>query len=103
MNDKELLKVCCIEPTKLQRYIQSGILNKHDINENDICLITTLESIGFSISMIKVYMDNYHDHNNESCLQMLQKQRNTILNNIHDIQKNVDSINELMIQIKEDA
>ncbi|MCD7810097.1 MAG: hypothetical protein LUH02_12230 [Erysipelotrichaceae bacterium] len=102
MNDKEFLKVCCIKPTKLQKYIQAGILNKHDINENDICLITTLESIGFSLASIKVYMDNYYNHNKELCLQILQKQRNTILNDIHGIQKNVDMINELMKQIKED-
>ncbi|MCD8027930.1 MAG: hypothetical protein LUF02_04565 [Erysipelotrichaceae bacterium] len=59
MNDKEFLKVCCIEPTKLQRYIQAGILDKQNINENDICLITTLESIGCSLETIRDYMDNY--------------------------------------------
>ncbi|MCD7839931.1 MAG: hypothetical protein LUG46_04805 [Erysipelotrichaceae bacterium] len=102
MNQKEFLKVCCIEPAKLQNYTQAGILDKRDINENDICLITSLEGIGCSLKTIKIYLDNYHHHNNESCLQILKKQRNMILNDIHSIQRNVDIIDDLMKQLKEE-
>ncbi len=102
MNEKEFLKVCCIEHTKLQRYIQAGILNKQDINENDICLITSLENIGCSLGTIRDYMDNYHRKNNDACLNILQKQRINILNDIHSIQKNVDIVDDLMKQLKEE-
>ncbi|MCD7951005.1 MAG: hypothetical protein LUG12_12220 [Erysipelotrichaceae bacterium] len=102
MNEKEFLKVCSFNPEKLKRYKQAGILDKQNFNEDDICLISTLENIGFSLETIKIYLDNYHTCHIDTCLNILKRQRNIILNDIHGIQKNVDMIDMLMKQFKEE-
>lgn len=98
----------------LRYYEKSGLFNNvnriggtRDYNDEDIhrlSLIVTLKKAGFTLSAISNYLSLqlYEEKTKKERIQLLEKERSRLLKQVHDGQKNIDSIDYLIYTIQKE-
>jgi len=106
MTKEEFLRAFIVEPQHLNQYVKYGIIDQTEtISEamiDDISLALSMEKARFPLETIKKFIEMSHHQNQhiEELNQILRRQRCILLEEIHEIQKNIDMIDYKIYSLK---
>ena len=113
MKIKEVSEKYNVPMTALRYYEKAGLFNQvkringireyDDLDIERLSLILTLKNIGLSNETILKYIELNEQgaHTKKQQIQVLKLERQKLLDSIHNQQKNIDSLDYLIYQLKD--